>query len=88
MDDQLARQLIRQLKIVNLWISIFGVLILAALAVLGYFVYKVVTFVNDTNQKIETLTTSTKETLDFKAKFCNSDNIGGFLRDRTEVCKE
>ncbi len=87
MDELLLKQLVRQLKIMNIWISIFGTLILITLAVLGVLVYKVVTFVNDTNQKIDNITAQTQETLDFKSKFCESDSVGGFLRDRTEICK-
>jgi hypothetical protein len=86
MDELLLKQLIRQLKIMNLWISIFGTLILAALLVLGYLVYRVVTFVNDTNKKIESLTSQTKESLDFKNKVCGSDSLGGLLQDRTQYC--
>lgn len=88
MDEQLAKQMVRQLKILNLWISIFGVLILSALMVLGFFVFKIVTFVNDTNSKIENLTVQTKETLDLKSRICESDSVGSFLRDQTETCKE
>jgi hypothetical protein len=88
MDEQLLRQLTRQLKIMNIWISIFGTLILAVLIVLGYFVFKIVTFVNTTNQKIENLTTQTKETLDFKSKVCSTDSVGSFLQDKTNVCKQ
>ncbi len=87
MDDRLLRQLVRQLRLLNIWISIFGVLILAALVTLGYFVFKIVIFVNDTNTKIDTITTQTKETLDVKGHVCKSDNVGGFLRDKTGVCE-
>lgn len=87
MDELLLKQLVRQLKIMNIWISIFGGLILVTLIILGVMVYKVVTFVNDTNAKIDTITSQTQETLDFKSKFCGSDSLGGFLRDRTEICK-
>lgn len=87
MDDQLAKQLVRQLRILNLWITIFGTLILATLAVLGYFVFKIVTFVNDTNTKVENLTSQTKETLDFNARFCDSESVGGFLRGNTDACE-
>ena len=87
MDELLLKQLVRQLKIMNIWISIFGGLILVTLIILGVMVYKVVTFVNDTNAKIDNITSQTQETLDFKSKFCGSDSLGGFLRDRTEICK-
>jgi hypothetical protein len=80
--------LVRQLRIMNIWISIFGTLILVVLAVLGVMVYKVVTFVNDTNTKIDNITTQTKETLDFKQRFCETEGVGGFLRDRTDACKQ
>ncbi len=87
MDDALLKQLVRQLRILNIWITIFGSLILAALLILGYFVFKIVTFVNDTNTKIDNFTTQTKETLDVKGQVCESDGVGGFLRDKTGVCK-
>lgn len=88
MDENVAKQLIRQLKIMNLWISIFGTLILAMLLVLGYLVFKVVTFVHDTNDKIETISIQTKESLDFKSKLCKSDSVGDLLMSRTEICKQ
>lgn len=87
MDEILLKQLVRQLRLLNIWISIFGTLILVTLAVLGYFVFKIVTFVNDTNTKINNFTTQTKDTLDVKGQVCESDGIGGFLRDKTGVCK-
>jgi hypothetical protein len=88
MDELLLKQLIRQLRIMNIWISIFGTLVVLALAALGFMVYKVVAFANDTNHKIEALTTQTKESLDFKNKACKSDSFGGFLQGSTDLCKE
>lgn len=87
MDEALLKQLVRQMRIMNIWISIFGTLILLVLAVLGYFVFKIVTFVNDTNTKIENFTTQTKETLDVKGQVCDTDTIGDLLKDKTEVCQ-
>lgn len=88
MDEVLLKQLIRQLKIMNFWISVYGALILVVLAVMGYMVYRMVTFVNDTNKKIDNITTQTKESLDFKSKVCNSDSIGELLANRTDICKQ
>jgi hypothetical protein len=87
MDDILLKQLVRQLRIMNIWISIFGSLILITLVVLGVLVFKVVSFVNDTNQKIENITTQTQQNLDFKSKVCNSDSLGSLLQSKTEVCE-
>jgi hypothetical protein len=75
------------MRIMNIWISIFGTLILVILAVLGYFVFKIVTFVNDTNQKIENFTAQTKESLDVKGQVCETDTVGGFLKEKTGVCE-
>jgi hypothetical protein len=88
MNDVLLAQLIRQLKIINFWISVFGTLILAVLLVLGYLVFKVVTFVDNTNKKIDSISQQTKESLDFKAKLCSTNSVGGFLADKTKVCNE
>jgi hypothetical protein len=88
MDELLLKQLVRQLRIMNIWISIFGTLVVLSLAILAFMVYKVVTFVNDTNHKIETLTIQTKQTLDFKSKVCNTDSLGNFLHGSTDLCKE
>lgn len=87
MDELLLKQLVRQLKIMNIWISIFGTLILVTLAILGVLVYKMVSFVNDTNAKIDNITTQAQESLDFKSKFCDANNVGDFLRERTQICK-
>lgn len=87
MDELLLKQLVRQLRVMNIWISIFGTLILATLIVLGFLVFKVVNFVNDTNQKIENIKTQTQETLDFKAKVCGTQSVGGFLQGSTNICK-
>lgn len=86
MDDLLLKQLVRQLRIMNIWISIFGSLILITLIVLGFLIFKVVNFVNDTNQKIEDITTQTQQSLDFKSKVCNTDSIGSLLQGRTDIC--
>ena len=88
MDELVIRQLTRQLKIMNFWITVFGSMILAVLLILGILLFKVVSFVNDTNKKIESISQQTRESLDFKSKFCNSDSVGGFLADKTNVCKQ
>ena len=48
MDEVLVRQLVRQLKIINFWITLFGTVIVVALIVLGILVFKVATFVRTT----------------------------------------
>jgi hypothetical protein len=45
MDEQVARQLTRQLKIINFWITFFGTIIVVTLLILGFFIFKMVMFV-------------------------------------------
>lgn len=87
MDELLLKQLVRQLKIMNVWISVFGTLIVVTLIILGILVFKVVSFVNDTNKKIDTIGTQAKQSLDFKQKACNSDTLGSLLKTKTDVCE-
>lgn len=86
MDELLLKQLIRQLKVLNIWITIFGSLILVVLIVLGVLVFKVVSFVNDTNEKVDNFTQQTQQSLDVKQKACGSNTLGDVLRDKTGVC--
>lgn len=39
-DDKLASELTRQLKIINFWISLFGSIIVITLLILGFLVLK------------------------------------------------
>ncbi|MBP7857872.1 hypothetical protein KA016_02315, partial [Candidatus Saccharibacteria bacterium] len=54
-DDKLASELTRQLKIINFWISLFGSIIVITLLILGFLVFKVVTYVQSTEQKVSDL---------------------------------
>jgi hypothetical protein len=87
MDEALLKQLVRQMKILNLWISVFGTLILTALIICIYFVFKVVTFVQDTSNKLNSIQENTQNTLNVQKQLCGSDAIGGFLNNRSDYCK-
>jgi heme/copper-type cytochrome/quinol oxidase subunit 2 len=83
MDEVLVRQLVRQLKIINLWITLFGTVIVVALIVLGILVFKVVTFVHSTEQKVSDLQQKTVNTLNVKDDICKSSVLSG-----SGYCKE
>ena len=82
MDELTAKQLVRQLKIINFWITFFGVTFLIAFAVLGVLIFKVVTFVRSTEQKITDFQTKTSQTLNVKDDLCKSGPLSG-----TSYCK-
>ena len=86
MDEALTKQLVKQLKILNFWIRLFGILVLATLAILGFMLYKIVTFVHETEQKVSDLQQKTTQTLDVQRRFCNS-KTGTALLQNTDICK-
>jgi hypothetical protein len=83
MEDTLARQLIKQLKILNFWIRVFGILVLVTLAILGFLLYKIVTFVQDTQNKITDLQQKTTQTLDVQKRLCDNSNV----LQKTDICR-
>ena len=87
MDEQLLKQLVRQMKILNIWVSLFGTLFIVALIVVGVLLYQLITFLGETNRKIESVKTDVSSSVDVQGQACSSDNaLGTFLRDSTDVC--
>jgi hypothetical protein len=87
MDEALLKQLTRQLKVLNFWISIFGTLILVSIIVCIYLLFKVVTFVQNTSDKITSLQDSTKNSLNVQKQLCDSKTFGSLLEDRSKICQ-
>ena len=81
-NEELTRQLVRQLKIINFWITLFGSLIVMTLLVLGFLVFKVFTFVHSTEQKVTDLRNKTTQTLHVKDDLCKNSVLGN-----TGYCK-
>jgi hypothetical protein len=87
MDEVLLRQLVRQLKILNTWITIVGGLILAVIIVCAFLLFKVVTFVQDTSDKVNNLQQKTEDNLNVKKQICESNSIGNLLENRSSLCE-
>lgn len=83
MDEQVARQLTRQLKVINFWITFFGTIIVVTLLILGFFIFKMVMFVRSTEEKITKIQTQTSQTLNVKNDICNNKLLSG-----SSYCKE
>lgn len=81
-------KLSRQLRAIKVMMAVFMTIVLVSLAVLGYMVWTVVSFTRDVTEKVTNIQTSTTEALDFKSKVCDSDTIGSFLSDKSDLCKE
>lgn len=89
MDEKLQRQLIRQLKILNFWITTLGILLLVGLAIIGYMLFQVITFAREASNNIQQLQQNTTERLNVRNQACDQDGaIGEYLRSQTDICKQ
>lgn len=86
MDEVVLRQLTRQLKILNFWVTTVGVLLLAAVIVCIVLLIKVVTFVHTTETKINDLQQKTSQSLNVKQQLCTNKSISDFLQTKSNVC--
>lgn len=87
-DSKLTRQLIKQLKILNFWITLFGSLMLAALIIIGILIYQVIAFTEKTANDVRDFKQSAQEKVDVKGQACGSDGtVGDFLRNHSDLCK-
>lgn len=81
MDKEVEKQLVKQLKILNFWITTFGVLMLLALGAIGFFLYQTVMFVKTTGDKITSIQQTTVEKLDVKKQVCSgTDSFSQFVK--------
>lgn len=87
MDEMLQRQLLRQLKFLNFWIKSLAVFMLVGFLVLGFLIYKVITFTHNIEDKFTALQQKTSQTLDVQKKLCDTKSVGAVLQNRTNACK-
>lgn len=71
MNEKAAEQLVKQLKILNFWITTFGVLFLVTLAIIAYMLFQVFMFVKKTNDTVTNLKNDTAQRLDVKSNACS-----------------
>lgn len=87
MDSSIEKQLVRQLKILNFWITTFGILMLLALGIIGFFLFQTVMFVKSTSDKLTTFQQTTTEKLDVKKQVCDgTDAFSSFVKS-TGACQ-
>jgi cell division protein FtsL len=69
-DDKLLRRINRQLRGIKIMLTLFFLMIVAMLAILGFIAYKVVTFTHDVNTKITNIENTTSQKIDIKSQLC------------------
>lgn len=80
--QKVLKQLVRQLKIMNFWITFFGSLAIVAVLFTGFLLMKVVTAIQSTEQRITSIQQNAQQQLTVKDDICQSE----FLKN-TSFCK-
>ncbi len=81
MDQTVEKQLLKQLKILNFWITLFGILFLIILGIIGFFMYQTAMFVRDTSKRVSDFQQSTTQSIDVKSQVCSkNDSLADFLK--------
>lgn len=84
MTDETGRALVRQLRLLNRWITVFGVLVLSTLAIILFLLFQVVTFVRTTTDRVQ----SVGESVDVRQRACSAEGaFGDFVRSQAGWCE-
>jgi len=70
-DDELLARIHRQLRGIRVVSWLFAIWLLLLLVILAFIAYRVVTFTNHVNTKIDTLQRTTIQKLDVKSQLCD-----------------
>ena len=87
MDEALLRQIVRQLKFLNFWITFFGVIIVLSFVIAGFALYKVATFTSDSVRRFDNFQSQTTKSLNVKQQLCNDTSLKNLLATQTSFCK-
>lgn len=87
MDQTLLSQLVKQLKILNFFLILFGVLILASIVAIGFMLFQVITFAQEASNNFEDFKMQSSEALNLRQQICSDSTIGAFLRSKDGLCK-
>ncbi len=74
MDNAMIKKLTRQMRIINLWLGFYGILMIAILGTLGFVLYKFITFSNQVTGTIQDVKQTVNSSTD---KLCKAENLFG-----------
>jgi predicted PurR-regulated permease PerM len=69
-DDKLLKRINRQLRAIRIMLTFFFLLFIAMLAIICFIAYKVITFTQQVNNKINSIEQTTTQRLDIKGQLC------------------
>ena len=89
-QDETAKALTRQLKIINIWIGIFGATVSIVLIIICVFVWRVYSATQELKNDVQKFRSSVSESTDIKAQLCDETDqglISAFARDNSSLCE-
>lgn len=86
MDEKLQRQLIRQLKILNFWITTLGVLLLIALSIIAFVLFQTVSAIKNTTDKIRNLEETAASRVDVQKQLCSGTGAVSSFAKQANLC--
>lgn len=88
MNEEVQKQLVKQLKVLNFWVRFFGSLTIIFMVVTGFLLFRVGLFIKQTNDKFTHLQEQTTGKLDVKSQVCSgSGSFSDFIKNNTNACK-
>ncbi len=64
MNEELQKQLLRQLKILNFWVKLFGILTIATIVIVAYAAFKIISIARATDHKLQNIQQKTIQKLE------------------------
>lgn len=87
MNEELQRQLLRQLRILNFWVKLFGAITIVTIVIVAYAAFKIISFAHKTDQKLQSIQQQTIQKFDLKKQACEgSGTLSDLVRDKTSTC--
>ena len=87
MDETQLKQIIRQLKILNFWVTFFGIVIVISFVIAGVALYKVASYTSNTVKRFDNFQAETAKSLNVKQQLCNDNSLKNLLSTQTSFCK-
>lgn len=88
MNEQTAKQLIRQLKLMNFWISFYGIIMIVVLGVMVYLMVQLVGFVQESSRRVESLREGAVDSVNLKKQLCEGEGtVSDVIKSQTEWCR-
>lgn len=86
-DAALLRKISRQLRLLNVMLVFFGLVILAGFIAAGLLFYRTYNVVQDATKQINQVSQQTKQNIDLKSQLCSNPGLPAMI-DTTSICKK